>query len=60
MRHETECTGLQFLIGISDAQGAFTRKDIDVNPRYGRWDATTGTVVAPDGPQAPTPDTSEP
>ena len=41
------------------AQGAFTRSDIDVSPRYGRWDATTGTVVAPDGPQAPARDTSQ-
>ena len=32
------------------AQEAFTRTDIEVSPRYGSWDRTNGSVVAPFGP----------
>jgi hypothetical protein len=27
--------------------------DVEVNPRYGRWDAASGQVLAPDGPREP-------
>lgn len=32
---------------------AFGGAEIDVNPRYGRWDAASGQVVGPDGPLDP-------
>jgi hypothetical protein len=34
------------------AQETFTGTDIQVSPRYGRWDKTSGAVVAPEGPRA--------
>ena len=30
--------------------GAYADTKVEVNPRYGTWDAETGQVVAPDGP----------
>jgi hypothetical protein len=32
---------------------AFGAAEIDVNPRFGRWDAASGQVVGPDGPLDP-------
>lgn len=32
---------------------AYAESDIEVNPRYGRWDAETGQIVAPTGPVQP-------
>jgi hypothetical protein len=32
---------------------AFGAAEIDVNPRYGRWDPAAGQVVGPDGPLQP-------
>jgi hypothetical protein len=35
------------------AQQAFTRRDIEVSSRYGGWDRSTGTVLAPTPPAGP-------
>jgi hypothetical protein len=32
---------------------AYEEADIEVNPRYGTWDADSGQIVAPAGPQQP-------
>jgi hypothetical protein len=32
---------------------AYAHVDIEINPRYGSWDATTGQIVAPTGPVQP-------
>lgn len=33
---------------------AYNEADIEINPRYGSWDAATGQIVAPSGPLQPT------
>lgn len=33
--------------------GAYADADIEINPRYGRWDAASGQIIAPDGPLEP-------
>jgi hypothetical protein len=34
-------------------QGSIDDLDIDVDPRFGTWDATTGTITPPDGARTP-------
>ena len=34
------------------AAESFTSEDIEVSPRYGRWDTTSGAVLAPEGPRS--------
>ncbi|MBA2752396.1 MAG: hypothetical protein H0U41_09230 [Actinobacteria bacterium] len=47
-------------VAVSDAMGedypawqaeAFTRTDIEINPRFGSWDSQVGQVAAPLGPR---------
>jgi hypothetical protein len=33
---------------------AYTTSEIEVSPRYGSWDGTTGQIVPPEGPTQPT------
>jgi hypothetical protein len=35
------------------AADAFARADVEVSPRYGSWDGTSGQVIAPPGPNQP-------
>ena len=32
---------------------AYAESDVEVSPRYGRWDPESGQVIAPDGPRGP-------
>lgn len=39
---------------------AYGEADIEINPRYGSWDGTTGQIVAPSGPAQPATSTTFP
>lgn len=39
---------------------AYADADVEVNPRYGRWDPESGQIIAPEGPREPAGELLEP